>query len=110
MTMYLYLAAAIVLEVIATTCLKVSDGFTRPWPSVVTAVGYAGSFYCLSIALRSMSTGVAYAIWSGVGIVLISLLSWLLFKQRLDAPALIGMGLIMAGVIVINTFSRSVSH
>uniref|UniRef100_UPI0035B1DDE6 SMR family transporter n=2 Tax=Chitinimonas taiwanensis TaxID=240412 RepID=UPI0035B1DDE6 len=110
MTMYLYLAAAIVLEVIATTCLKVSDGFTRLWPSVVTAVGYAGSFYCLSIALRSMSTGVAYAIWSGVGIVLISLLSWLLFKQRLDAPALIGMGLIMAGVIVINTFSRSVSH
>ncbi|WP_445293234.1 SMR family transporter [Chitinimonas taiwanensis] len=108
--MYLYLAAAIVLEVIATTCLKVSDGFTRLWPSVVTAVGYAGSFYCLSIALRSMSTGVAYAIWSGVGIVLISLLSWLLFKQRLDAPALIGMGLIMAGVIVINTFSRSVSH
>jgi len=110
LTMYLYLAAAIVLEVIATTCLKVSDGFTRLWPSVVTAVGYAGSFYCLSIALRSMSTGVAYAIWSGVGIVLISLLSWLLFKQRLDAPALIGMGLIMAGVIVINTFSRSVSH
>lgn len=110
MTMYLYLAAAIVLEVIATTCLKVSDGFTRLWPSVVTAVGYAGSFYCLSIALRTMSTGVAYAIWSGVGIVLISLLSWLLFKQRLDAPALIGMGLIMAGVIVINTFSRSVSH
>lgn len=110
MTMYLYLAAAIVLEVIATTCLKVSDGFTRLWPSVVTAVGYAGSFYCLSIALRSMSTGVAYAIWSGVGIVLISLLSWLLFKQRLDAPALIGMGLIMAGVIVINTFSKSVTH
>lgn len=110
MTMYLYLAAAIVLEVIATTCLKVSDGFTRLWPSVVTAVGYAGSFYCLSIALRSMSTGVAYAIWSGVGIVLISLLSWLLFKQRLDAPALIGMGLIMAGVIVINTFSNSVTH
>lgn len=108
--MYLYLAAAIVLEVIATTCLKVSDGFTRLWPSVVTAVGYAGSFYCLSIALRSMSTGVAYAIWSGVGIVLISLLSWLLFKQRLDAPALIGMGLIMAGVIVINTFSNSVTH
>lgn len=110
MTMYLYLAAAIVLEVIATTCLKVSDGFTRLWPSVVTAVGYAGSFYCLSIALRTMSTGVAYAIWSGVGIVLISLLSWLLFKQRLDAPALIGMGLIMAGVIVINTFSKSVTH
>lgn len=110
MTMYLYLAAAIVLEVIATTCLKVSDGFTRLWPSVVTAVGYAGSFYCLSIALRTMSTGVAYAIWSGVGIVLISLLSWLLFKQRLDAPALIGMGLIMAGVIIINTFSKSVTH
>lgn len=109
-TAYLYLGAAIVAEVIATSLLKTSEGFTRLWPSVATVIGYAISFYCLAQTLGSVPTGVAYAIWSGVGIVLISLIAWLVFGQALDAPALIGMGLIVAGVVVINLFSRSVTH
>lgn len=107
---YLYLGAAILAEVIATSLLKTSQGFTRLWPSVATVIGYAISFYCLAQTLGSVPTGVAYAIWSGVGIVLISLIAWLVFGQALDAPALIGMGLIVAGVVVINLFSRSVTH
>lgn len=107
---YLYLGAAIVAEVIATSLLKTSEGFTRLWPSVATVIGYAISFYCLAQTLGSIPTGVAYAIWSGVGIVLISLIAWLVFGQALDAPALLGMGLIVAGVLVINLFSKSVAH
>ncbi|MGM9428091.1 SMR family transporter [Hydrogenophaga sp. MI9] len=107
---YLFLAAAIVAEVIATSMLKASDGFTRMWPSVATVIGYGVSFYCLAQTLGSMPTGVVYAIWSGVGIVLISLIGWVVFKQSLDGPALAGMGLIIAGVLVINLFSRSVAH
>lgn len=107
---HLYLGAAILAEVIATSLLKTSQGFTRLWPSVATVIGYAISFYCLAQTLGSVPTGVAYAIWSGVGIVLISLIAWLVFGQALDAPALIGMGLIVAGVVVINLFSRSVTH
>ena len=107
---YFYLGAAIVAEVIATSLLKTSQGFTRLWPSVATVVGYAISFYCLAQTLGSVPTGVAYAIWSGVGIVLISLIAWWVFGQTLDAPALIGMGLIIAGVLVINLFSTSVAH
>lgn len=105
---YLFLGAAIVFEVIGTTALKASDEFSRLWPSVVTVVSYGAAFYLLSLTLRHMSTGVAYAIWSGLGIVLISLLAWLLFKQTLDAVAIIGMLLIVAGVVVINVFSKSV--
>ncbi|MFC3684880.1 EmrE family multidrug efflux SMR transporter [Hydrogenophaga luteola] len=107
---YLYLGAAIVAEVIATSLLKTSQGFTRLWPSVATVIGYAISFYCLAQTLGSVPTGVAYAIWSGVGIVLISLIAWLVFGQSLDGPALLGMGLIVAGVLVINLFSKSVAH
>lgn len=107
---YLYLGAAIVAEVIATSLLKTSQGFTRLWPSVATVIGYAISFYCLAQTLGSVPTGVAYAIWSGVGIVLISLIAWWVFGQTLDVPALIGMGLIVAGVVVINLFSKSVAH
>lgn len=107
---YLYLGAAILAEVIATSLLKTSQGFTRLWPSVATVIGYAISFYCLAQTLGSVPTGVAYAIWSGVGIVLISLIAWWVFGQSLDAPALIGMGLIVAGVLVINLFSTSVAH
>ena len=107
---YLYLGAAIVAEVIATSLLKTSQGFTRLWPSVATVIGYAISFYCLAHTLGSVPTGVAYAIWSGVGIVLISLIAWWVFGQTLDVPALIGMGLIVAGVVVINLFSKSVAH
>lgn len=109
-TAYLYLGAAILAEVIATSLLKTSNGFTRLWPSVATVVGYSISFYCLAQTLGSVPTGVAYAIWSGVGIVLISLIAWLVFGQTLDAPALAGMGLIIAGVVVINLFSRLVAH
>lgn len=107
---YAYLAIAILSEVFATSCLKASDSFTRLWPSVATAVGYGVSFYFLSLTLRAIPTGIAYAIWSGVGIVLISLVGWLWFGQRLDGAALAGMGLIVAGVLVINVFSKSVAH
>lgn len=107
---YLFLAGAIVAEVIATTFLKASDGFTKLGPSLATAAGYAFAFYCLSIALRSMSTGVAYAIWCGVGIVLIALLAWVVHGERLDLPALLGMGLVIAGVVVMSVFSKSAAH
>ena len=107
---YVYLTIAIVCEVIATTALKASDGFSRLWPSVITTVGYAAAFYCLALTLKVIPTGVAYAIWSGVGIVLISFAGWILFRQALDIPAMIGMGMIIAGVVVINVFSATVRH
>jgi small multidrug resistance pump len=101
------LAVAIICEVIATTALKASDGFTRLWPSLLVIAGYAAAFYLLSIALRAIPVGVAYAIWAGVGIVGIALIGWVVFRQALDAPALIGIGLILAGVLVLNLFSAS---
>ena len=107
---YAYLGVAIVAEVIATSALKASDGFTRLWPSLVTTVGYAIAFYCLALTLRVIPTGIAYAIWSGIGIVLISAVGWVWFRQALDLPALIGLGLIVAGVVVVNVFSTSVGH
>jgi small multidrug resistance pump len=109
-TSSLILGAAIVSEVIATSALKASDGFTRLWPSVVTAIGYLISFYLLSLALKTMSVGVAYAIWSGLGIVLIACIGWAVFGQKLDLPALLGMALIIAGVVVINLFSKTTGH
>lgn len=107
---YLFLGVAILSEVFATSCLKASNGFTRLLPSVVTVLGYGTSFYFLSLTLAAIPTGVAYAIWSGVGIVLISIVGWVVFKQTLDAPAFLGMALIAAGVIVINVFSKSAAH
>jgi small multidrug resistance pump len=107
---YLFLGVAILAEVIATSFLKQSDGFTRPLPTLAMAVGYGVAFYCLSLALRDIPTGVAYAIWSGVGIVLIAGIAWIAQGQRLDAPALAGIGLIMAGVIVMNVFSKTAGH
>lgn len=107
---WVYLTVAIVLEVVATSALKASDGFTRLLPSVVVVVGYAAAFYLLALTLRSMPVGVVYAVWSGVGVVLITVVGWLVFKQELDAPALLGIGLIAAGVIVLNFFSKSVAH
>jgi small multidrug resistance pump len=107
---YVYLSVAIVAEVIATSTLQASNGFTRLWPSIVTVLGYAIAFYCLSLTLRTMPVGIAYAIWSGVGIVLIALVGWVLYRQMLDTPALLGIALIIAGVLIINLFSRSVSH
>ncbi|MFO7285731.1 MAG: SMR family transporter [Gammaproteobacteria bacterium] len=106
---WLALSAAIVSEVIATSALKASDGFTKPGPVVLVVLGYAAAFYFLALTLRAIPVGVAYAVWSGVGIVLICLIGWLLFGQRLDAPALIGIGLIIAGVVVLNAFSKTVT-
>ena len=107
---YLYLGIAVAAEVIATTALKASDGFTRPLPTVVVALGYGIAFYFLSLVLKTVPVGVAYAIWSGAGIVLIAGIGWLVLKQPLDAPALLGIGLIVAGVAVIQLFSRSTAH
>jgi len=106
---YLYLAIAIIAEVCGTSFLKLSDGFTRVVPSTITIVGYAVSFYFLSLTLRTIPTGVAYAIWSGVGIVLISAIAWYFQGQKLDAAAIIGMTLIIAGVTVMYTFSKTFS-
>lgn len=107
---YFYLSLAIVLEVLATSALQASNGFTRLWPSIVTAAGYAAAFYCLSLTLRTMPVGIAYAIWSAVGIVLIAMVGWVFYRQPLDAPALIGMALIIAGVLVVNLFSKSIGR
>ncbi|WP_232492133.1 DMT family transporter [Novosphingobium kaempferiae] len=107
---YLYLGIAIVAEVIATSFLRQSAGFTRLVPTLVMATGYGVAFYCLSLALRDIPTGIAYAIWSGVGIVLIALIAWIVQGQRLDAPAMAGIGLIMAGVLVMNLFSKTTGH
>ena len=102
---YLHLAIAIVAEVIATSFLKQAEGFTRLVPSLVTLAGYAVAFYFLSLALRSVPTGVAYAIWSGAGIVLIATAAWLFHGQKLDAPALIGMGLIDKPLALVNNLT-----
>lgn len=107
---YVYLLVAIAAEVVATSFMKESDGFTRLVPSLVTVSGYCVAFYFLSLTLREVPTGIAYAIWSGVGIVLIATVAWLFQGQRLDAPAVIGMGLIIAGVVVMNLFSRNAAH
>jgi small multidrug resistance pump len=102
---YLYLAMAIVSEVIGTVALKASEEFTRPVPSLIMALGYASAFYFLTLTLRTIPVGIAYAIWSGCGVVLICAISWILFRQSLDAPAILGIGLIAVGVVVINAFS-----
>jgi small multidrug resistance pump len=106
-TPWVLLTIAIVAEVVATSSLKLSDGFTRIWPSVVVVAGYGISFYCLSVTMRSIPIGVIYALWSGLGVVLITLVGWLVFKQHLDLPALIGIGLIIAGVVIMNVWSKS---
>jgi small multidrug resistance pump len=106
---WIFLAFAIVAEVIATTALRATDGFTRVAPSLIVVVGYATSFYFLSLTLRSIPMGVTYAIWSGAGIILISLAGFIIYNQRLDMAALIGMGLIVAGVVVMQLFSKTLS-
>ena len=107
---YAALGLAIVAEVIATSALKASAGFTRLWPSVIVVLGYSAAFYGLSLTLQSLSVGVAYAIWSGLGIVLITLAAWWLYGQTIDTAGLVGMGLILAGVVVLNVFSTSGGH
>tara|TARA_R110002124_G_scaffold114535_45_gene269654 strand:- start:1435 stop:1767 length:333 start_codon:yes stop_codon:yes gene_type:complete len=106
----LYLAIAIIGEVIATSFLRASNGFTDFWPSVVVVVGYVITFYFFSLALQTIPVGIGYAIWSGTGIVLIALIAYFVHGQTLDLPALIGMALILAGVLVINVFSRAAAH
>lgn len=104
------LIVAIVFEVVGTSLLKETQQMTRLVPTLLTALSYAAAFYFLSISLKSMPVGVAYAIWSGLGIVLISLVGALVFKQALDTPALVGLGLILTGVVVVNVFSETVPH
>lgn len=110
MPQWAFLAIAIVSEVAATSALKASAGFTRLWPSLLVVGGYAAAFYFLSLTLRTIPIGVAYAIWSGAGVALIALIAWIFYGQTLDAAAIIGLLLIVAGVIVLNVFSRTVSH
>ncbi|MFT3667230.1 MAG: SMR family transporter [Pseudoxanthomonas sp.] len=110
MNAYVYLALAIAAEVIATSALKASEGFTRTGPSLLVAAGYGVAFYFLSLTLKTVPVGVAYAIWSGAGIVLIAVIGWAVLKQPLDLPAMIGMGLIVAGVMVIQLFSKAAAH
>ena len=107
---WLFLTAAIVSEVIGTSALKATEGFTRLWPSVIVAAGYGSAFYFLSLALSVIPVGVAYAIWSGAGIVLIALIAWVFYGQTLDFPAIVGMALIVTGVVVLNVFSKTVTH
>lgn len=107
---YALLFAAIILEVIGTTALQLSQQLTRFWPSVLLVVCYTAAFYVLSLTLKVIPVGIAYAIWSALGIVLISVVGFVYFKQRLDLPAVIGLGLIIGGVLVVNLFSKSISH
>ena len=107
---YLYLIVAIAFEVIATTALKETQGFTRLVPSLVAVAGYGLAFYFLSLPLRVMPIGIVYAVWCGAGIIFITAIGWLWFRQTLDMPAIIGVALIMAGVLVINLFSRTLVH
>lgn len=110
MNAYFLLFLAIICEVIATSSLKLSNGFTHLLYSIITIIGYCASFYVLSLALKTIPVGIAYAIWSGIGIVFISLIAWIFMKQTLDLAALIGMGFIMFGVVIINLFSKVAAH
>lgn len=107
---YLFLAIAVIAEVIATTALKSSQGFTRLVPSLVVAGGYACAFYFLSLTLRTIPVGVAYAIWSGLGIALVAAIAWVFHGQRLDFPAIVGLSLILAGVLIVSLLSKSAAH
>lgn len=110
MNHWLAIGIAIIAEVVATTSLKASKEFTLLLPSLVVVVGYGIAFYFMTISLRVLPVGIMYAIWSGVGIVLVSILGFVVYKQILDTPAILGLSLIIAGVLVINLFSTSVSH
>ncbi|WP_341938239.1 DMT family transporter [Marinimicrobium sp. C2-29] len=107
---WIFLAIAIVGEVVATSALKSSEGFTRIWPSLVVIVGYGVAFYLLSLALRSIPVSIAYAVWAGLGIVLVAIIGWLLHGERLDSWAFLGIGLIVSGVAVLNLLSKTASH
>ncbi|TVM02935.1 MAG: QacE family quaternary ammonium compound efflux SMR transporter [Candidatus Brocadia sp. WS118] len=104
------LAIAIVSEVVATSALKAANGFTRWGPSLLIVAGYATAFYFLSLTLRFIPLGIAYAIWSGVGVALVSIVGWVIYHQPLDTAALVGIAIIIAGVVVLNLFSKAVPH
>ena len=110
MTTHIYLATAIVAEVIATSALKSSAGFSKLLPSIVVVAGYGTAFYFLSLTLRTMPIGIVYAVWSGVGVALISVIGWLVFKQSMDLAAIIGITLIVLGVVILNVFSKVSAH
>ena len=107
---YIYLAIAIIAEVIATSALKASNEFTRLLPSVIVVGGYATAFYFMTLTIRTLPIGITYAIWSGLGIVLITIIGAVLYKEIPDIPAIIGMGLIISGVVIIHAFSSSTPH
>ncbi|UWQ16526.1 multidrug efflux SMR transporter [Jannaschia sp. M317] len=107
---WVYLVLAILTETVGTTALKASDGFSRLAPSVVVVVAYAASFWLLALVLKTVPVGIAYAIWSGLGIAFIAVIGWVWFGERLDTPALIGLGLIIAGIIVMQVFSGTTGH
>ena len=107
---YLFLVVAIIAEVVGTTAMARSDGFIRLWPSLIALLSYGLAFYLLSQVMRTVPVGIVYAIWSGAGIVLVAAVSWLAFGQKLDLPATIGIAMIVAGVLIINLLSSSVSH
>jgi len=107
---WLFLSIAIIAEVVATSSLKASEGFTKLWPSLIVLLGYAIAFYFLSLTLKAIPVGIAYAVWAGLGIVLISLAGWLIFGQKLDVASVLGMAFIVTGVVVINVFSKVSVH
>jgi small multidrug resistance pump len=107
---YLYLTLAIVSEVTATSTLKATEQFTKLMPSLIVIIGYVISFFFLSLTLKNMPTGIAYAIWSGFGIVLVSIAGWFFYGQKLDLPAALGISLIIIGALIVNIFSKTVSH
>ncbi len=107
---YVFLAISIVAEVIATSALKASEGFTKTAPSIVVVVGYGIAFHFLSLTLKTIPVGVAYAIWAGAGVSLVAVVGWILFGQKLDTPAIIGMAMIVGGVVVMQAFSKSTGH
>lgn len=107
---YIYLVIAIVAETIGTTALQASEQFSRLWPSILVVVAYGISFFMMALALKFMPVGIVYAIWSGLGIVLIAIIGFLMFGQRLDLPALLGLSLIILGILIIHLFSKSAVH
>lgn len=107
---YLYLILAVAAETVGTTALQASNQFTRLWPSVTVVVAYSIAFYLLSLTLRTMPVGIMYAVWSGLGIVLIALIGWLVFGQNLDWPAIAGMIMILGGIVIIQLFSHTATH
>lgn len=107
---FIFLFIAIFLEIIATTTLKASHSFTKLIPTIITLIGYGGAFYFLSLTLRSIPIGIAYALWSGIGIVAVTIAAYFIYQQKLDWPAIIGIAFILIGVLIIQLFSQSSAH